>query len=1272
MSARFLMALDAGGGGGHCLLVDVETGAVTRSVRHWSHPAALGTGGLGVDLDLEGVWAALVAAARQALEGAGASAADVAGIAATSMRHTTIVLDAAGNVLLATPNRDSRGAMEALQLGSARGSELYARTGRWPSPQCMAARLQWLAANAPAALARATVVLSLSDWIAYRLCGELASDASQAQETLLFDVARRDWATDVAQSLGVPVRLLPPLRAPGSRLGGLSAAAAAALGLTAGTPVAVGGGDTQCGMLGAGAVRPGQVAVIGGTTVPVQMVIERPLIDAGERLWTGCHVLADAWVLESNAGAMGEALEWLAAVLYPGSATAVAHLLADAAGSEPGAAGIVSTVGISVMNAREIALPIGSLTLSHLATARDPERRRHVARAMSEGLACAVRANLEQVCATAGRAPVYLAFAGGLARSAWLAQLIADIAGRPVAVGASAEATALGAAICAGTAAGVFLDLRDGAERLARPARTLQPAADAAATYAERYEGWQRLRAAQGEANRVASELILPAVLRRLHGPERSVPLCHPRVLVTADMDEASLAELGALAEVEYASFRTQMRLLAGPSLVEALRGVQVLVTEVDVVDAAALAQLPELRAIVSCRGDAVNVDLAACTAFGVPVLHTPGRNAEAVAELTVAFLLMLARRLPAAAAFLHEPGGEAGDMGRMGRAFSSLQGRELGGKTVGLIGFGAVGRAVARRLPAFGARVVVHDPYVAAEDVQRADATPVPLAELLAESDAVSLHAPVTDATRGMLGAAELAQMRPGAWLVNTARAALVNEDALIEALRSERLGGAALDVFAVEPPAPDHPLLRLDRVIATPHVGGNTVDVARHQGRIVVAELRRLLCGQRPLHVLNPDALAGLNWQAPRRTPARADLQRLASRPGPSVTDAERRPAPPPPTAATPAAAPTAAPEAVVEAMRRILAAFTQAVAADERLRAFAQDKDVTLHFTLTDLPLSFFLRLRAGSVASDLGEPDTPAEVELKMPAATLDGMFTGRVNPMQEALGGRLAFRGDTVKAMTLQQVQGELSARYQEARATVGDPGDLAALAAPAGAAPGPAAATPTSGDDVRAQIVRIVHELYEAGMITATGGNVSARIPGRDELWITPGQMFKGDLRPEMLIRLDLDGNVLDEGARSPSSERLMHCAAYRTRPDAQAVIHAHAPHATILADTGLPFVAISTEAAFFADMPRVPFIMPGTEELANAVGAALRDSWAVLMANHGLLVAGRTLRRAADMIEIIDRSAEIILGCHAVGVAPPALPREMVTTLRNMGDLMA
>lgn len=1285
MNPSYLMALDAGGSGGHCLLVDVAGGAFTRIFRPWSHSAAPETGGLGTDLDLDLIWATLAEAARAALAKAGATPDQVLGVAATSMRHTTVVLDEDDNALLATPNRDARAAGEAFQLASEHGSALYARTGQWPSPLATVARLRWLATTDPDAWARATMVLTLSDWIAYRLCGESGSEPSQASPTLLFDVAQRAWAPDLADELSIPRRLLPPLRPAGTRLGTVTPTAAELFGLRAGTPVAVAGADTQCAMLGVGAVAPGQVGAIGGTTVPVQLVLDRPVVDPGERLWTGCHVLADRWVLESNAGAMGEALDWFARILHPDAEHPVAHFLAEAGLSEPGAAGILSTLGTGVMNARELRLPTGTVTLSHLSTAHDPQRRRHLERAVVDSMAYAVRANLEQlsdVAATQASAAAF-SLAGGMSRSAVFAQLLSDVLGMPVEVGATPESTALGAALCAGVAVGVFADLAEGAQRYRGLARTVLPDGERTHAYGALYGGWQQLRAAGADAETLASQLILPSALKAMSATAaRSRPALRPRILVTADMDDDGLAALRALGDAEYASFRTAMRLLTGPSLVKALAGAQVFITEVDVVDADAIRQLPDLKVVAACRGNAVNVDLPACTAFGIPVLHAPGRNADAVADLTVAFLLMLARRLPTASTFLRQPGIAAGDMGRMGQAFTSLQGRELWHKTIGLVGFGAVGRAVTQRLHAFGAGVLVFDPYVDAEQIVLADAEPATLDELLENCEFVSLHAAVSEQSRGMIGAAALARMRPGACLVNTARAALVDEAALVDALRSGHLGGAALDVFSVEPPGSDHPLLALDNVIATPHVGGNTIDVAAHQGRIIAADLRRLLVGEAPLHVLNPETLRSFDWSAPRPTPETGVLEQLARQPGPAVSDLQLDHG-----AATTSQPETASPATILapsievppetrDGMRRILKGFVERITHDEALGAFAAGKSVTLRFTLTDVDLAFFLQLQGGAITADLGDPAAPADVELRMRAEILDGMFTGRVNPMQAAMGGRLSFSGDTTKAMTLQNMQDDLARLYREAREEAGDPGDLAAI--PDATATGPAAAATTtaapigSAGDLRDTLLQTVHELYTAELITATGGNVSVRIPGTDQLWITPSQMFKGDLRPEILVRLDLDGHVLDPGAPSPSSERMMHCLVYRARPDAQAVVHAHAPHATMLVNTGLPFLPVSTEAAFFGDIPRVPFIMPGTDELAHAVAEAIRDGWAVLMQNHGILVAGRSLRRAADMVEIIDRSAEIILGCYAVGKEPTTLPGDVVEMLQKMGDLMA
>jgi autoinducer 2 (AI-2) kinase len=288
-----------------------------------------------------------------------------------------------------------------------------------------------------------------------------------------------------------------------------------------------------------------------------------------------------------------------------------------------------------------------------------------------------------------------------------------------------------------------------------------------------------------------------------------------------------------------------------------------------------------------------------------------------------------------------------------------------------------------------------------------------------------------------------------------------------------------------------------------------------------------------------------------------------------------------------------------------------------------------------------------------------------------------MMTGRLNAMQAAMNGELSFSGDTAKAMTLTQVQPDLARIYGGVVRAVGPPGDLASIPQADGSQGGAASPAATASHDldvgdVRHELVAVVNELYANQLITATGGNASVRADAADEAWITPSQLFKGDLRPEVLVRIGMNGRALDATARSPSSEALMHTAVLQAKPEAQAVIHCHAANATVLANTGLPFLPISTEAAFFANIGRIPFVMPGTQDLADAIVEAMGDGWAVLMANHGLLVAGRTLRRAADMAEIIERTAEVLVACHAVGREPTVLPPETVEMLEKMGDLMA
>lgn len=335
----------------------------------------------------------------------------------------------------------------------------------------------------------------------------------------------------------------------------------------------------------------------------------------------------------------------------------------------------------------------------------------------------------------------------------------------------------------------------------------------------------------------------------RASTPAAAAPL---RTLVLAPFDQDSLARLGALGPSCYEPWTQSRRIWDPEELGSRLGagGFAAVVVEADFIFEETFVAAPCLRFVGLCRGALNQVDLEAASRHGVVVVNTPGRNAAAVAEHTLGLMLALLRRIPEAHQYV-----ASGRWQDPVAAYVDLQGRELGGKTVGIVGLGAIGRLVARRLRPFGARLLAHDPYVEPDVARRYGARLVPLDELLAESDIVTLHAPPPSDGRPLLGAAQLARMRPPAFLVNTAAGALVDEAALADTLRRRALAGAALDVFAGQPLPPSSPLLALPAVILTPHIGGATAETVARHSRMVAEDLERFARGRRPHRLANPE---------------------------------------------------------------------------------------------------------------------------------------------------------------------------------------------------------------------------------------------------------------------------------------------------------------------------------------------------------------------------------------------------------------------------------
>ena len=283
----------------------------------------------------------------------------------------------------------------------------------------------------------------------------------------------------------------------------------------------------------------------------------------------------------------------------------------------------------------------------------------------------------------------------------------------------------------------------------------------------------------------------------------------------------------------------------------------QVIAPHFQVTDAL-LAKTPNLVAVSSNGAGYDTVDVDACTAQGIAVVNQSGGNREAVAEHALAMMLTLSKRIIEADRHL-----------RSGKAHerNAFTGRELLNKTVGVLGIGNVGGRLAELCQGlFKMRVLAYDPYMTAEQVKARGAEKVELDELLAQADFVSVHCPLTKASRKMMGAAQFARMKPEAYFVTTARGFIHDETALADALDKKLIAGAGLDVWEDEPPPSEHPLMRFDNVLVSPHTAGGTVEARENMSRFAAEQVLEILDGKKPPRLVNPEV-----WPAYRERFAR-----------------------------------------------------------------------------------------------------------------------------------------------------------------------------------------------------------------------------------------------------------------------------------------------------------------------------------------------------------------------------------------------------------------
>jgi len=325
------------------------------------------------------------------------------------------------------------------------------------------------------------------------------------------------------------------------------------------------------------------------------------------------------------------------------------------------------------------------------------------------------------------------------------------------------------------------------------------------------------------------------------------------KALILAPFRAASLERLRKKLDVTYESWMDTSKLLSAEEFIERIQGegIEIIVVEADFITREVFEKATKLKFVGVCRADVVYVDVKAATERGVLVVNTPARNATAVAELTLGLMLALMRNIPRAHQMV-----SSGKWVDPAVAYFSMRGAELGGKTVGIVGFGAIGRQVAKRVSAFDATVLAYDPFVEPDKIKEAGAKPVELDKLMKESDIITLHCSTAPEAMGLISAQRIAMMKPTAYLINAASAFVIDNEAIIKALQDRRIAGAAFDVFETWPVRPDSPLLKMDNVVLTPHIGGATDETIVRYSQMMADDIERFTKGERPKNLLNPQA--------------------------------------------------------------------------------------------------------------------------------------------------------------------------------------------------------------------------------------------------------------------------------------------------------------------------------------------------------------------------------------------------------------------------------
>ena len=447
MAGKYILVLDAGTSGIRCHVCEPPSRIVFSSTGSWAYKTPEQDSPLLKEFEPEATWNTIRQLVGRSIQESNVPPQEIAAISVTSQRQGFAFLDQSERELYVGPNVDLRAVFEGGEIDEGLGEEVYHKTGHFPSFLFAPAKLRWFMEHRPLVYSKIDKVCTLGDWLSWKLSGTLVSETTLAGEAGLLDIRERKWCHSLLEELGVSSGLLPPLVSPGEMPTPLSRQLTLDWGLKQDTSVVIAGADMQCGLLGLGALTDGDVGIVAGWSLPVQMVTATPFFSNIHRTWVGNHVLPDKWVSESSAGNIGESYRWLKDLLFADRVDAYQYMDSLAQGIPTGSEGASVFFGPPVLDMRKLGLASGGLVFPTPLSFTAPENG-HLIRAALESYAYSAKASLERLKEVTGENARSIRIGGGMTLTNSFTNILADVLGRQVIVSQVPQVSALGAALC--------------------------------------------------------------------------------------------------------------------------------------------------------------------------------------------------------------------------------------------------------------------------------------------------------------------------------------------------------------------------------------------------------------------------------------------------------------------------------------------------------------------------------------------------------------------------------------------------------------------------------------------------------------------------------------------------------------------------------------------------------------------------------------------------------------------------------------------------------